>query len=86
MSRGLRENSVWMYDDEERLDAEFQEGDLQNGVAQLMTGDIGYGSEINWENVRVRTFKEAGIPSETAGLVVTIPDGREFHISIMQRR
>ena len=44
MSRRLREDdSVWMYDDEDREDEEFTDEDLQNGLAQLITGDWGYG-------------------------------------------
>jgi hypothetical protein len=34
----------------------------------------------------VRTFEEAGVPSEQRGLVVTMSDGSEFEITIVRRR
>ncbi len=34
----------------------------------------------------VRTFEEAGVPSEERGLVVTMSDGSEFEITIVRRR
>ena len=56
MSKRLREDgSVWLYDDEDREDDTFTEEDLQDGLAQLITGDWTYGSEICWENMRVET-------------------------------
>ena len=34
----------------------------------------------------VRSFEEAGVPSEERGLVVTMSDGSEFEITIVRRR
>jgi len=34
----------------------------------------------------VRTFEEAGVPSEQRGLVATMSDGSEFEITIVRRR
>ena len=34
----------------------------------------------------VRTFEEAGVPSEERGLVVTMSDGSEFRITISRGR
>ncbi len=34
----------------------------------------------------VRTFEEAGVPSEDKGLVVTMSDGSEFRITIVRSR
>lgn len=87
MSRRLREDdSVWMYDDEDREDEEFTDEDLQNGLAQLITGDWGYGSEINWENLQVRTFENAGVLTYNKGLVITLPDGSEYQLTIVRSR
>ena len=56
MSKRLREDgSVWLYDDEDCEDDAFTEEDLQDGLAQLITGDWTYGSEICWENMRVES-------------------------------
>ena len=87
MSRRLTEDdSVWMYEDEDREDEEFTDEDLQSGLAQLITGDWGYGSEICWENIRVETYEQAGVMTYNKGLVLTLPDGTEFQLTIVQSR
>ena len=35
---------------------------------------------------RVQTFEEAGVPTEDRGLVVTMVDGSEYRIAIVQGR
>ena len=87
MSKRLSdENSVWMYEDDDREDDTFTDTDPQNGLAQLITGDWGYGTEVNWENLRVQTFDNAGIMTYNKGLVITLPDGSEFQVTIVQSR
>ena len=87
MSKRLSdENSVWMYEDDDREDDTFTDTDLQPGLAQLITGDWGYGTEVNWENLRVQTFDNAGIMTYNKGLVITLPDGSEFQVTIVQSR
>ena len=87
MSRRLREDgSVWMYDDEDRESDEFTDEDLQNGLAQLITGDWTWGTDINWENLRVETFANAGVMTYNKGLVITLPDGSEYQLTIVQSR
>lgn len=82
MSKQFRDdNSPWLYENEDG-DNEFTCDDLQNGLAQLMTDDFTYGSEINWENLRVQTFHEAGVLTTDAGLVITLPDGSKYHLTI----
>ena len=87
MSKRLSdENSVWMYEDDDREDDTFTDTDLQNGLAQLITGDSGYGTEVNWEILQVQTFDNAGIMTYNKGLVITLPDGSEFQVTIVQSR
>ena len=87
MSRRLTEDeSVWMYEDEDRENDEFTDADLQNGLAQLITGDWSYGSEIRWENIRVETYEQAGVMTYNEGLVLTLPDGTEYQLTIVQSR
>ena len=87
MSRRLTEDeSVWMYEDEDRENDEFTDADLQNGLAQLITGDWSYGSEIRWESIRVETYEQAGVMTYNKGLVLTLPDGTEFQLTIVQSR
>ena len=58
---------------------------LQEGLRQLITD--GYDSlEICWENLRVQTFAEAGLMTRNSGLVITLPDGSEFQLTIVQSR
>ena len=86
MSRRIRkDNSPWLYENEDVENEEFTGEDLQNGLAQLITDDCTYGSEINWENLRVKTFREAGTLTGNAGLIVTLPDGTEYEVSIVRR-
>ena len=35
---------------------------------------------------KVRTFEEAGVPSEDRGLVVTMSDGSEYQLTIAKSR
>ena len=87
MSKRLREDdSVWMYDDEDRESDEFTDEDLQNGLAQLITGDWTWGTDIIWENLRVETFANAGVMTYNKGLVLTLPDGSEYQLTIVQSR
>lgn len=87
MSKRLNdENSVWMYEDDDREDDTFTDTDLQNGLAQLITGDWGYGTEVNWENLQVQTFDNAGIMTYNKGLVITLPNRSEFQVTIVQSR
>ena len=87
MSKRLSdENSVWMYEDDDREDDTFTDTDLQNGLAQLITGDWGYGTEVNWESLRVQTFDNTGIMTYNKGLVITLPEGSEFQVTIVQSR
>ena len=87
MSRRLREDgSVWMYEDDDCEDDTFTDEDLQNGLAELITGDCGYGTEINWENLRVQTYENAGVLTYDKGLVITLPDGSEYQLTIVRCR
>lgn len=38
------------------------------------------------EGARVRSFEEAGVLTRDAGLVVRLPDGSEFQITIVRSR
>ena len=55
-------------------------------LAQLITGDWTYGSEICWENLRVETYEQAGVMTYNKGLVITLPDGSEYQLTIVQSR
>lgn len=61
--------------------------DIQNGLAGLITGEYGWcGDGLAWEDVRVETYENAGVMTYNKGLVLTLPDGSEFQITIVQSR
>ena len=74
------------YDTYENSEEEqFDETTLQDGLMELMS--YGYdSSDICWENLRVRTYREAGVMTYDKGLVITTPDGSEFQLTIIRSR
>ena len=74
-----------MYESDYEDEAQFTEETLQDGLRELITE--GYvSSEICWENLRVRTFEEEGVLTYNKGLVISLPDGTEFQLTIVQSR
>ena len=74
-----------MYESDYADEAQFTEETLQVGLKELITE--GYDSfEINWENLQVRTFEQAGVMTYNKGLVIEMPDGTEFQLTIVQSR
>ena len=69
------------YTNEEQFTAET----LREGLRQLITDGCD-SLEICWENLRVQTFDEAGLMTRDCGLVITLPGGSEFQLSIVQSR
>ena len=87
MSRRIRkDNSPWLYENDDIENEEFTDDDLQNGLAQLITGDCTFGTDINWENLRVQTYSKAGVMTHDKGLVITLPDGSEYQVTIVRSR
>ena len=64
---------------------EFTNETLQNGLKALIEGECDP-EEIIWENLRVKTFEEAGLMTYDKGLVIRMPDGSEYQITIIQSR
>ena len=86
MSKRFREdNSPWLYENEDGIDEAFTAEDLQNGLAQLITNDCTYGTDINWENLRVQTYSAANV-TNNKGLTITLPDGSEYQVIIIRSR
>ena len=74
-----------MYESDYEDEAQFTEETLQDGLRELITE--GYdSSEIYWANLRVRTFAEEGVLTYNKGLVICLPDGTEFQLTIVQSR
>ena len=64
---------------------EFTDETMQNGLKALIEGEYDQ-EEICWENMRVRTFEEEGELTNDKGLVITLPDGSKYQITIIQSR
>ena len=70
-----------MYEDENM----FEEETLQNGLAALIRGDADP-EEMCLENLDVSTYDEAGILTYDKGLVIRLPDGSEYQLTIVRSR
>ena len=74
-----------MYESDFESGEQFTEDTFQDALREYIT--VGYDSyEMCWENLRVRTFAEAGIMTYNKGLVIEMPDGTEFQLTIVQSR
>ena len=74
-----------MYESDYEDEAQFTEETLQDGLRELITE--GYDSmDICWENLRVQTYEQAGVMTYNKGLVITLPDGSEYQLTIVQSR
>lgn len=74
-----------MYESDFENEEQFTEDTLQDALRELITE--GYDSyEVCWENLRVRTFAEAGLMTWNKGLVITLPDGSEYQLTIVRSR
>ena len=74
-----------MYDYDDTEEEQFTEETLQEGLRQLITEGCD-SMEICWENLRVQSFCEAGLMTSKNGLVITLPNGSEFQLTIVQSR
>lgn len=70
-----------MYEDE----MEFTDETLQNGLRDLIEGNPN-DDDILWENMQVSTFEESGVMTYDKGLVIRLPDGIEYQLTIIQSR
>ena len=74
-----------MYESEYENEEQFTEETLQDALAELIS--VGYDSyDINWENLQVRTYEQAGVMTYNKGLVIELPDGSEFQLTIVRSR
>ena len=63
----------------------FTEESMQYGLMALIMDDYD-DEEIIWENMMVKTFEEAGVMTRDKGLVITLPDGSEYQITIKRSK
>ena len=73
-----------MYEDYENT--EVTEDTLQEGLMEIISEAADDSFGIGWEEARVRTFEQAGVMTYNKGLVISLPDGSEFQLTIVQSR
>ena len=74
-----------MYESDYENEDQFTEETLQDALKELITE--GYDTyEVCWENLQVQTYEQAGVMTYNKGLVITLPDGSEFQLTIVQSR
>ncbi len=71
---------------EEYENTEVTEYTLQDGLMELILGAADDSFGIDWEDARIRTFEQAGVMTYNKGLVISLPDGTEFQLTIVQSR
>ena len=61
---------------------------LQDGLRELIAqdGDYRTADDMCWENLRVQTYAEAGVLTRDKGLVISLPNGREYQLTIIRSR
>ena len=61
---------------------------LQDGLRELIAqdGDYRTAEDLCWENLRVQTYAEAGVLTRDKGLVISLPNGREYQLTIIRSR
>ena len=67
------------YENEQELG--YTEDSVQDGLMSLLEG-----WDDSFEISRVTTFENAGVMTYNKGLVITMPDGTEFQLTIVQSR
>jgi len=61
---------------------------LQDGLRELIAqdGDYRTAEDVCWENLRVQTFSEDGVMTRDKGLVISLPGGSEYQLTIVRSR
>lgn len=61
---------------------------LQDGLRELIAqdGDYRTAEDLCWENLRVQTFAVHGVMTCDKGLVISLPDGTEYQLTIVRSR
>ena len=75
-----------MYESDYEDEAQVTEDTMQDGLRELSETAEEDSFGIGWEEAEVRTFQQAGIMTYNKGLVISLPDGTEFQLTIVQSR
>ena len=75
-----------MYESDYEDEAQVTEDTMQDGLRELSETAEEDSFGIGWEEAEVHTFQQAGIMTYNKGLVISLPDGTEFQLTIVQSR
>ena len=75
-----------MYESDYEDEAQVTEDTMQDGLRELIETAEEDSFGIGWEEAEVRTFQQAGIMTYNKGLVISLPDGTEVQLTIVQSR
>ena len=75
-----------MYESDYEDEAQVTEDTMQDGLRELIETAEEDSFGIGWEEAEVRTFAEEGVLTYNKGLVISLPDGTEFQLTIVQSR
>ncbi len=75
-----------MYESDYEDEAQVTEDTMQDGLRELIETAEEDSFGIGWEEAEVRTFQQAGIMTYNKGLVISLPNGTEFQLTIVQSR
>ena len=75
-----------MYENDYENEEQVTEDTMQDGLMELIAEATEDSFGIGWEEARVSTFEQAGVMTYNKGLVISLPDGTEFQLTIVQSR
>ena len=75
-----------MYENDYENEEQVTEDTMQDGLMELIAEATEDSFGIGWEDATVRTFESAGVMTYNKGLVISLPDGTEFQLTIVQSR
>ena len=84
-SSEIEEEDEPMYEEDCKNNAEIDKGIVQDALMGMLYGDWGV-EDSALEGCQVRTFEDAGVMTYNKGVVVSLPDGSEFQLTIVQSR
>ncbi len=64
---------------------DIDERTVEDALCGILAGDCDAG-DTALEDCRVRTYGQAGLLTGNSGLLITLPDGSEFQITIVRSR
>ena len=70
---------------EQEESSEIDEVNVQEALMGMLYGDWNV-EDTALEGCRVRTFEDAGVMTYNKGVVISLPDGSEFQVTIVQSR